>query len=75
MTFYLRIVSGPRSGDDFSWRVEGEYEALDQEAAKVADCKYCFEGLTATWSPVALLLKQLLFGPTILPFFPHFLSL
>ncbi|VDK23354.1 unnamed protein product [Taenia asiatica] len=37
MTFYLRIVSGPRSGDDFSWHVEGECGALDQEAAKEAD--------------------------------------
>ncbi|KAL5106654.1 SUMO-activating enzyme subunit 2 [Taenia crassiceps] len=37
MTFYLRIISGSRSGDDFSWRVEGEYQASEQEAEKEAD--------------------------------------
>ncbi|CDS43661.1 SUMO activating enzyme subunit 2 [Echinococcus multilocularis] len=37
MTFYLRIVSSPRSRDNSSWCVEGEYESLDQEAAKETD--------------------------------------
>ncbi|VDM30517.1 unnamed protein product [Hydatigera taeniaeformis] len=34
MTFYLRIVSTPPGRDDFIWRVEGQYEAPNQESAK-----------------------------------------